>query len=430
MRKNKNPLVVVGGSESVVEQQTQTEPTSLGAYMTRHVRNLPYTVTKSLAVNLTKFIERREYYAGQLNGKCLHSREYYAEQLEQKHSRRWSTQLIARPILVYPERLQREWAGDVEYEHTTDVPTWITENVVGELRQSIDDVAEIWVDFQLGDLRNWTGRGFRHNPIYPIITIVTHDRCFAQLCYSGFYITIRTQKPYSDYESLCHTGEYHREGPDIQSIHGIQSAHEALIVHTSGDMHIYQRLGMMDGKVPIPLPRKGYYDAIQWRNADGTRSPLPFKKLNIQKELFITTILLELAFNCNDTPTTEFYGSYGFILELITRLEKQNAMVKTKRRAIVKAYAVERMRSSADGKEGSMVWSETMGRLYGLSHRQPFLNYDECMTSTDYQTSEQLYHLANGMGLNPPRGKRGDQKWRRALCRLLTGASLERRESV
>jgi hypothetical protein len=475
MRRNQNRLVV-GGSSSVVEKHTQTdwteltEPISLGAYMKRHVRHFPYTLSKSLAVNLTQFIERREYYASQLSGELLSVREYYAAQLDQTPARRASTQLIARPILVYPERLEREWAGDVEYEHTIDVPRWITENVVRELRQSIDDVAEIWVDFQLGDLRNWSGRGlvhrFHHKPIYPIITIVTHDRCFAQLCYSGFYITIETTAFYGIYRHICHTGEY----PDIRSMHRMHSADDALIVRTSGDMHIYQRLGMMDddeetisfgrevaqtgnlsdrtapmahfwaqvddgphvatnqrtlnssNSESIPPQRKGY-DVVQWRNPDGTRSPLPFKKLHIQNELFLTTILLNFAFTCNDVPTIEFYGSYGFILGLITRLDKQNAMVEAKRRAIVKASAVERMRSSADGREGSMVWSDTMGRLYGTSHRQPFPNYDACMTSTDYPSSEQLYHLANGMELNPPRGKRGDPEWRRALCRLLTGAS-------
>jgi len=264
MRRNQNRQVV-GESSSVVEKQTQTdwtemtEPMSLGAYMNRHVRYFPHTLSKSLAVNLTQFIERREYYASQLSGELLSVRQYYAAQLDQTQSRRASTQLIARPILVYPERLEREWAGDVEYEHTIDVPRWITENVVRELRQSIDDVAEIWVDFQLGDLRNWSGRGFvhrfHHNPIYPVITIVTHDRCFAQLCYSGFYITIETTAFYGKfYRDICHTGEY----PDFRSMHRMHSADDALIVRTSGDMHIYQRLGMMDDDETISFGREVY----------------------------------------------------------------------------------------------------------------------------------------------------------------------------
>ena len=396
MRKNRTECVF-GGSVNVDEQPN--EPQSLGEYMTRNVAHLPYAWTKSLAVNLTEFIERIEYYATQLD-----------EIPVQRESSDGSMKLNARPILLYPERLQRVWAGDVEYDHTADVPKWITENVVGELLQSIDDVAEIWVDFQLGDLLNWSFRMHRMHRfmnIFPVMTIVTHDRHFAQLCHE-------------DYIRLAQTDRVMLQ----------QSARDAHIVSGSIDMHTFQYPGAMYGNVRLP-EEYGYYDVVKWRDPDGTRRILPFRELHIRKQLFITTILLELAVESSAFLPNKFYGSFLFIMELVARLDKQNAMVETKRRrAIVKASAVGKIRSVVDGKEGSMVWSDAMDELHGLSHRQHFPNYDACMTSTDYQTNEQLYHLAKGMGLNPPRGKRGDPQWRRALCRLLTGASLTRRESV
>ena len=96
MRKNRTECFV-GGSVNVEEQPT--EPTSLNAYMTRNVTHLPYAWTKSLAVNLTEFIERSEYYATQLD------KEPPPPSVDRPRT------LHSRPILLYPERLQRHVAS-------------------------------------------------------------------------------------------------------------------------------------------------------------------------------------------------------------------------------------------------------------------------------------------------------------------------------
>ena len=330
----------------------------------------------TLVENLTEFVENTQHYARHMTGLAM----------------------------LFPDTQLPTWAGDEPPEYTTVLPKWITESVVHEIRLHVVGVAEIWVDFDIGFLMNWTDRlpafakAITHT--YPIITVVTTDGRCAQLNRGGTadgYLHDRYIS-FSDIPPVDGAGIV-RESFDIHDLNGILRGHRHDVT----------------------------YDVVQRWGQRGRRRLLPYADLAIRGPLFLTTLLLQLTFRHDGSDAAyRPAGSYAFMVELNerlthARLRRRSAIVEGRRRAVRKAAAVHRFRTGADGKDGSLFWAETMGDMYKISKRRPFGNYSECMDSTDYKTPEQLYFLARGIGLDPPTAEHcGDEQWRPALCRFLT----------
>jgi hypothetical protein len=75
------------------------------------------------------------------------------------------------------------------------------------------------------------------------------------------------------------------------------------------------------------------------------------------------------------------------------------------------------------GAPGSDEWAEAMGHYHSISRRSPFTSSEDCMTKTYLDrkdmkalyTKDQLYHMANAMGLNVNKSMRKDE-----ICALIS----------
>jgi hypothetical protein len=160
---------------------------------------------------------------------------------------------------------------DVQSSDASVLPKWITDNVVNEVRENVDDVSEIWLDFTLG-----VHLAESHRPIITIITTTNGNDSaqYSQLVSLGY-----VQDNYNDYYN------------------------EPMTVYKSAD-----KLGYSNGTVRFP------YEAVRKRT-DCPRSEvsldqshfesLQYTRLRIRGPLLLTTILLNLTVDATTADSSD-----------------------------------------------------------------------------------------------------------------------------
>jgi len=346
---------------------------------------------------------------------------------------------VTRRLYLYTDQLpiyaeDRDAINDYNGGRTKmHIPKLLTEQLVDEIRQRVDDVTEIWLQFP-GDRA-------------PFLIVMNRNNQYDYMF--GKNDASTAERPWSDattlrFHSSDQTREYIRDQMfgmyqlEADAFYGFQynfydRYYNNSVQRDSYLDHLYNgfvehRIDERRCQLQLSNPGSGVIHCGECASASATEGGrfdcvLQYAPLTSTGPCPIARYVL--------CTLNEWYrGHYlGHGLDIATPVIHDVRMAFLKPRVRHKVLAIDAFLKGANPAPGTTSFATAMGRAYGTSHGQdghwPFASVEDCLKSPEYNTNKMLHHFAKGFNdstgrPSPEWGNEGDLEWRRSVCQSLS----------
>jgi hypothetical protein len=319
------------------------------------------------------------------------------------------------------------------------IPKLLTEQLVDEIRQRVDDVTEIWLQFphDRAPFLIVMNRNNQYDYMFGEMDASTAERPWSDATTLRFHSYESDQTPEYNENFQMFGMYYTRESYAFYGSQYITSDPYPTYDIMQRDSyldHLYKgfvehRIDERRCQLQLANPGSGVIHCDECASASETEGGrfdcvLQYAPLTSTGPCPIARYVL--------CTLNEWYRGHnrGYGLDFAAPVIHDVRMAFLKPRIRRKVQAIDALMKGAIPAPGTTSFATAMGRAYGTSHGQedghwPFASVNDCLQSPEYNTNKMLHYFAKGFNDTtgrpaPEWGNEGDLEWRRRVCQSLS----------